>query len=58
MSEQPSSRRQAALGRAYAGWLGFARNRLALVGPGLLVLALVAVALLADVLAPLSTFHR
>jgi peptide/nickel transport system permease protein len=51
MSEQPSSRRQAALGRAYAGWLGFARNRLALVGL-LLVLALVAVALLADVLAP------
>jgi len=51
MSEQPASRRQAALGRAYAGWLGFARNRLALVGL-LLVLALVAVALLADVLAP------
>jgi peptide/nickel transport system permease protein len=51
MSEQPSSRRQAALGRAYAGWMGFARNRLALVGL-LLVLALVAVALLADVLAP------
>jgi peptide/nickel transport system permease protein len=51
MSEQPSSRRQAALGRAYAGWLGFARNRLALVGL-LLVLALIAVALLADALAP------
>jgi len=51
MSEQPASRGQAALGRAYASWLGFARNRLALVGL-LLVLALVAVALLADVLAP------
>lgn len=51
MSDQPSSRRQAALGRAYAGWLGFARNRLAMAGL-LLVLALVAVALMADGLAP------
>jgi peptide/nickel transport system permease protein len=34
MSERPASRRQAALGRAYAGWRGFARNRLAMVGAG------------------------
>ena len=51
MAETPSSRRQAALGRAYAGWCGFARNRLALMGL-VLVLALVAVAWLADTLAP------
>ena len=29
MSERPQSRRQAALGRAYAGWRTFARNPLA-----------------------------
>ena len=51
LSDHPQSRRQAALGRAFAAWLTFARNRLALVGLGL-VLALVAVALLADGLAP------
>ena len=51
LSERPRSRRQAALGRAYAGWRGFARNRLAMVGL-LLVLALVGVALLAPWLAP------
>jgi peptide/nickel transport system permease protein len=51
LSEHPQSRRQAALGRAYAGWLNFARNRLALIGL-LLVLALLAVALLAPLLAP------
>ena len=51
LSERPQSRRQAALGRAFAGWRSFARNRLALVGL-LLVLALVAVALLAQWLAP------
>jgi peptide/nickel transport system permease protein len=33
LSERPQSRRQAALGRAYAGWLGFARNRLAPYAP-------------------------
>jgi hypothetical protein len=32
MSERPASRRQAALGRAYATWCTFARNRLAVVG--------------------------
>ncbi len=51
MSERPQSRRQAALGRAYAGWFGFSRNRLAMVGLAI-VLALVAVAVGADALAP------
>ena len=51
LSDRPQSRRQAALGRAYAGWRTFARNRLAMVGLAV-VLALVAVALLANVLAP------
>jgi peptide/nickel transport system permease protein len=32
LSERPESRRQAALGRAYAVWRVFARNRLALAG--------------------------
>ncbi len=53
MSEHPASRRQAALGRWYAGWRSFAGNRLALLGLGI-VLALVAVALFADLLAPYS----
>ena len=51
LSERPQSRRQAALGRAYAGWRSFAHNRLAMVGL-VIVLALVAVALLADGIAP------
>ena len=51
MSERPASRRQAALGRAYAGWRTFARNRLALVGL-LIVLALVLIAALAPWIAP------
>jgi peptide/nickel transport system permease protein len=53
MSERPASRRQAAWGRAYAGWRQFARNRLAVVGL-LIVLALLVVALFAPVLAPFS----
>jgi peptide/nickel transport system permease protein len=53
MSERPASRRQAALGRAYASWRMFARNRLAMAGLAI-VLALVLVALLADVIAPYS----
>jgi len=51
MSERPASRRQAALGRAYAGWRSFARNRLALAGL-LIVGALVLVAALAPWIAP------
>jgi peptide/nickel transport system permease protein len=53
LSDRPMSRRQAALGRAYAGWRNFARNRLAMVGL-FIVLALVAVAALAPMLAPYS----
>ena len=53
LSERPQSRRQAALGRAYAGWSNFAKNRLAMVGL-LIVFALVLVAIFADQLAPYS----
>jgi peptide/nickel transport system permease protein len=53
MSERPASRRQAALGRAYSGWRSFARNQLAMVGLGI-VLALVFVAIFANLLAPYS----
>ena len=52
-SERPQSRRQAALGRWYAGWRAFSRNRLAMLGLAI-VLALVVVALLAPLLAPYS----
>ena len=51
LSDRPASRRQAALGRAYAGWLSFARNRLAMLGLAL-VLLLLLVALLAPWIAP------
>lgn len=51
LSDRPQSRRQATLGRAYVGWLGFSRNRLAMVGL-FIVLALVLLALLAPLLAP------
>ena len=51
LSERPHSRRQANLGRLYAGWRTFSRNRLAMLGLAL-VLALVLVAVFADVLAP------
>ncbi len=51
LTDRPQSRRQAALGRWYAGWLGFARNRLAMVGLALVV-ALVLIAALAPWIAP------
>ena len=51
MSERPASRRQASLGRAYAGWRNFARNRLALVGL-LIVFGLVLIAALAPWISP------
>ncbi len=51
LSDRPQSRRQAALGRAYAGWCSFARNRLAMVGLALVV-ALVVIAALAPWIAP------
>lgn len=50
MTDQPDSRRQAALGRAYTAWRTFARNRLALLGLAI-ALGLVAVAALAPWLA-------
>ncbi|HEV2560431.1 MAG TPA: nickel transporter permease [Microvirga sp.] len=56
MSDRPASRRQASLGRAYAGWRTFARNRLAMAGL-LTILALVVVAALADVIAPHSPYE-
>jgi len=55
MSDRPASRRQAALGRTYGGCRTFARNRLALLGL-FIVLALVAVAVFADLLAPYSAY--
>jgi peptide/nickel transport system permease protein len=51
LTDRPQSRRQAAFGRLYAGWLSFARNRLALVGLALVV-ALVLIAVLAPWIAP------
>ena len=53
LSERPTSRMQARLGRAYVAWRRFSANRLALVGL-LIILALVAIAAFADVLAPYS----
>ncbi|MFO1060909.1 MAG: nickel transporter permease [Dongiaceae bacterium] len=49
LDEAPHSRRQAALGRWYRGWLAFARNRLGMVGLAI-VLGLVLMAVLAPVL--------
>jgi peptide/nickel transport system permease protein len=51
LTDRPQSRRQAACGRLYAGWLSFARNRLAMVGL-VLVCALVLVAAMAPWIAP------
>ena len=51
LSDRPQSRRQAALGRLYGGWCSFARNRLAMLGLGIVVL-LVLVAALAPWIAP------
>ena len=50
-TERPRSRRQAALGRWYAGWRNFARNRLAMLGL-VIVLLLVMAAVFAPWLAP------
>ncbi|WP_420344965.1 ABC transporter permease [Paenirhodobacter sp.] len=55
LSDQPASRRQARLGRAYMVWLSFAANRLALVGLAI-ILALVVLAALAGLLAPYSPY--
>ena len=53
MSDRPGSRRQAAWGRAYGAWRIFWRNRLAVLGLGILLL-LVITALLAPLIAPYS----
>jgi peptide/nickel transport system permease protein len=55
MSDRPKSRRQASLGRTYAAWRTFSRNRLAMVGL-FIVLALMLVAIFADLLAPYSPY--
>ena len=51
LSDRPASRRQARLGQAYRTWLTFRSNWLAMVGLGI-VLALIVVAVLANVIAP------
>ena len=53
LTDRPTTRRQAQLGRAYVIWQRFAENRLALVGLAILLLLLF-VALFAGVLAPYS----
>ena len=50
LAEEPASRRQASLGRAYLGWSAFRRNPLAMTG-----LVIVAVLLLVALLAPWLT---
>ena len=55
LSERPQSRQQASLGRAYMTWRRFSANRLAVVGLAI-ILALVLVAILANVIAPYSPF--
>ena len=56
-TETPASRTQARLGRVYVGWLTFARNRLAMMGLGI-VLLLVLMAALAPVLAPYDPYMQ
>jgi peptide/nickel transport system permease protein len=51
LSDQPQSRRQAKLGQAYRTWSQLRRNKLAMVGLGI-VLLLVFVAVFADLIAP------
>ncbi|NUB28457.1 ABC transporter permease subunit [Azospirillum brasilense] len=56
-AETPQSRGQARLGRVYLGWLAFARNRLAMIGLGI-VLLLVLMAALAPLLAPYDPYAQ
>ncbi|WP_377296752.1 ABC transporter permease [Rhizobium sp. SGZ-381] len=51
LSDRPTSRRQAKLGRAYVIWRRFSENRLALVGL-FIILALIVIAGLADLISP------
>jgi peptide/nickel transport system permease protein len=53
LSNEPGSRMQARLGRAYLGWRALSRNPLAMLGL-VIVVGLIIVALLADVIAPYS----
>ena len=55
LSDTPSSRREAALGQAYRGWLQFQRNRLAMLGLAI-VLSLVLLAAFAPLLATHDPF--
>jgi peptide/nickel transport system permease protein len=52
LSDTPRSRRDARLGQVYRGWLQFRRNRLALIGLGIVVLLIVMAAL-----APIIATH-
>lgn len=54
-TDRPASRRQAYMGRVYHGCRDFSRNRLAMLGL-LIVVALVFVAIFADLLAPYSAY--
>lgn len=56
-TDTPQSRMQARLGRWWAGWLAFRRNRLAVAGL-LIVAGLVAVAALAPLLAPYHPYAQ
>jgi peptide/nickel transport system permease protein len=51
LDDSPGSRRQAALGRWYRGWLSFRRNPTALLG-GIIVLGLIVLAIFAPLIAP------
>ena len=53
LSERPQSRLQAKLGRAYVTWRRFSSNWLAVAGLGIII-ALVLVAIFADIIAPYS----
>ena len=55
LTSAPQSRRQARLGRLYLSWRLFTRNRLAMIGFGIIV-ALVLIAIFADVIAPYSPY--
>jgi peptide/nickel transport system permease protein len=53
LTDTPQSRRQARAGRAYLGWVAFARNPLAMIGL-LIILALIAMAIFAPLLTAYS----
>jgi peptide/nickel transport system permease protein len=57
LSDSPQSRTQARLGRLYGGWLTFTRNRLAMIGLGIVV-ALMLMALLAPLIATHHPFAQ